>query len=780
MAFRNINSFNFDKLRNATASNFNFDSWGKKLDIDFDTFPKETVMQQFPSNVYLTHISDDGYQLAASFQNTNNIIWYRNSDIDFWKILYAIPDQYKPSTDEQYREYQIRNLTSYNQGQYIFFTFLYRDIDNIVKYMVYYSDNFERFFQSIAFQDQTTNYNTVKFRILNDRYFVKAEIYNFNFTVYIRFDYYDIINGSQVMKNIVKPFFSNSNDENTAPFRRMLFFGESINLNNFILEGFDIDENLDTVVISIKYLNTTSDQYTVDPGKYLGWTLCNFNFNNAEYFLDTTTYEDPLKLVSCINFITSEVGYIDYDSYSLTLANMYKSNLFLFQDNFMVKLVPNNKTAIYYNITMVEILGGKTIIVPYFRNSINDVPFVLSSRAQEMSVSSCAFYQGMGSISIIGNSIIFSSLSDDGIDSCAALNTSDFDGTLAANYNIYTYYKGICNVNNYGKYLYHTYDGNMSYGEDMTSPLVDLVSKTTISIDDINSLITTPEYEMYFYNDGTIQILNSNYKFLVSTDPVDTSSYSSKKITKLSTWPDGKIFVFNNNQSYILTSNSNNNLSVMINLMNTYEYNEWCRKNCTSGTNENCLNLENCLIKYNNYCTALQKYSNSSSYPGYYNDTDQRCICTDTEGILNYNFPNIDDNKKAILLPYAACLSLDCSKLRTDIYHAAQSSFPIAYTKNGCNFDSINICDSNIQTKDNSQIVSDTVEVIQNCGKSIPTDAPVTTQNLVTTVTPVIIDAPANKNFFQTPVGISLIVLLSILFLAGFGVLILKLTKKNK
>jgi len=719
-------------------NNINFDSFVNMTQIPLSNFPTGIITQKFPINVYLSHIDDDNNQLAASWENNSSIIWQRSNDSDFWKIIYILSDN---STDEIFPKHKIRFLHSCENGKYIFIAFVnsydssYRDLTNI-KYTVIRSENYGLNFSDITNiinSDSPISYGARMYQrlkyALKGRYIYKAILGN-NFYIFK----YDLILNKLIgyAKQI------------------SLTIPNSTSLYN-VISFFDIDPSGTSMVLGLSYFST--NYYS---GRYDGYggIFYTFDISNCPPLVNPT-YGDFMNDSLLQNIKQQDAAY-----YS---CNLYNRNKISFPENFQGAVSNDGKSVLFYDLKFgpqsFENNGHQEVIIaPRLINSIGTNIFFGDIK------DNC--YRGIGSLSFnLENNIIISRPTQ--LTNCSKTYTTN-------GFQIYIL-NGISCVNSSNNYLCWNFS-NIFFGN-----LQNLNSAITSSNIFINSLAnyvnTNPNVVLNFYNDGTF-ILNYDNKTVIATGiPINNESIIIKNIN-LFTVLDPKMMIFNSNSSFILSNNSNNELILISNLMNSSQYNNWCRKNCPVNSNLQCPNLSICLKQYKNYCKLISKYGESNVYPLKYENTDPRCSCIDTESIVDTYFNKYGENVKNLMLGNGNCVDQNCTLLRnTEL--AGEDTFPVNYASINCDKKEFVICNTNIEAGGDVNL-NGVVQILQQCGESNPNVSVNTPSPVITNTTTTSIPTTTAIPIMQNPLVIIGIIIGSFVLFILLALFIYFLIKKKE
>lgn len=643
--------------------NFNFNKYANTPIIGFNNFPSSTIIQPFPSNVYLSHIDSDNIQLMASWQNNMSMIWLRSGIDDFWKPIYSLQDK---KTDSIFPGNKVRYLSSYGSGQYIFIAFVNSyDVGGSTPYDTLYtvlrSPNY-----GLSFTDITSvinspnpvdwvNYYYVKYAI-KGRIIFKAilawqKIYIFQ---------YDIVDNKMVDINMYGKEISIAVAPTTSIFDKIEFF--------------DVDPTGKSIVLG---LSITFEKR--------GQIFYSFNIDSitsllaqsyVDYFIDANTM--------------SNIAPKDPSMYSY---NLYLNSPNVFPENFQCAVSDDASHLVFYTY-------NNTTIAPTLITN--------STSTSLATLSGC--FSGIGSLSFIPNTnnMIIGILSPVG--SC--LNSFTFQ-----NNTIYIFYNTFACVNASSNYiLWNPFYFTSSFGV-INSPSSS-VNTCYINVSKLNTYLQSYNLSLNFYNDGTVQLGINNTNIISTGTPTDTSTSATKSIKNIiiNNTVTPSVLILNNNQSYILSTDSNSNLNLLINLMNSPQYNTWCRQNCESNSNLQCINLGYCLQQYKNYCESLGNYVPYNSYPDVYSETDPRCFCMDNTAIVSNDFNEYNQSVKNLMSNYGSCIETNCSNIR-NITNQGEDSFPLNYTDVNCANKTFNICNTNIKAGGNVNI-DGVLNILQNCGDS--------------------------------------------------------------
>jgi hypothetical protein len=142
----------------------------------------------------------------------------------------------------------------------------------------------------------------------------------------------------------------------------------------------------------------------------------------------------------------------------------------------------------------------------------------------------------------------------------------------------------------------------------------------------------------------------------------------------------------------------------MANTYNTKIFNEYCISNKV---------LPDCVSSYKTYCDNVKTYSEYSTYPLYYLDTDPRCVCTDSSQILNADFSGLTQAQISDLNNIAPCLSKECLKLKNE------GNVALSYRDNRCSENQKDQCKDILGSYNNAKKNKDIQSFINSC-KNLP------------------------------------------------------------
>jgi len=599
-------------------ANFNFNLYSKAYNIPLSRFPTASILQNYPTNVYLTYLDNDENQLAVSWNNNFSIIWQKNGNNDFWKIIYYIVDN---ETDQIFPKFKVRYLYSYSNCKYIIIGF----VDKTNELTVLRSDNYGDMFINITstINNMRNDYSSVKYR-LKDKYIYKALITN-NFFYIFQYD---------ITLNQITEY---------NRYISLVDQKDSISLYDG-LSFFDIDPAGNTMVVGI----------------YQTW-----NSRGGIFYTFDIINSPPIT--------------------NLLLPGYYYNNDIKLPENFQCCVSNDGSSILYYD-------GDP--IVPNL---------VTKTSTISLNISPC-FY-GIGKLMFTNtNNIVLSVFNND--KTCENMYTSN-------NRKIYLIYNGFISLNNLNYYLY--WNSNITYYGSLENQDIKVLT-SNINLEKINTYLTKPETEFYFYNDGVIDLTFNGISVLKTGIPSDDSSVYVKPIKNITIFDKlfPKVLLFNNDNFYIISVDSNNNLTLILNLMNTSEYNSWCRQNCSINSNQECTNLEICLKQYKNYCNFIKNYAINTKYPEQYNETDPRCICIDTKSLVDNYFKQYSTQVQNTMLGNGNCVNEKCTYLRNDTFQG-EPSFPINYTDVNCAQKKFIICNTTIEAGGNVNI-NGFLNILQNCG----------------------------------------------------------------
>lgn len=717
--FNNLNDVNFIKSNNNES-----------------IFPKEYIQQEFPKNVYLTYIEDDtNYQLAAAFdaKNETNIIYQRDNENDFWKVIKKIKKI----------QFCVRSLySSYDDTTKMHIIFIsYLNKDNLSLNIGDFPSVSYTFERSI---DSGKTFDDITTIILNGQSAINTDN--------------SILSELKNKKYFYKLFILYDTPENTVATKI------SIDKYNLFTNKIEYTKQFE--------LETTECGFEKKIGRYLSIQMTSLKIsslsidfdiyeNNNNYTFVFSAYNDKDFLTYFYGFNLSDGGIVKYTINKNINEKILCSN--------------SNLTYIYASMGFLQYKNNANVCITNDGNYI--IAYCYYSKIQDDSGYSCILDNNnniniLYSCDICRNEISplyygnFFNINDTiyctlrcSSEQVNIKNIYDFKNQKTS-YKIRILYNGLYSMNNQNNFLrYSTLDENsFSYNSYVNDNIGNIVHK--IYIDNFVNYLKYTESSFNFDENKKYNVTDKTGKILLGT-----SLDSSKKEIKVSdlspfssvlktSYPE--YFILSKNSKFIFANDENNYAVIIYNIMNSNELNTWAYKNCDPSFNVNCPNLSKVITLYKNYCNILSTYYNNKKFPDNFIETDSRCICFDTNNIMLQDFPNFPNNDISYnkLKNICPCLNTECTTNRLNKYQG-EDSITINYTDNLCNTKKLVICDQNFNLDNKSSI--EKLRAIQTCGGSdlIPPKQPIKLSNII-------------------------IILLIILFLSISIIIIFKLLKHKK